>query len=242
VVKCALERLAMRDESSLVGAKRFATLYVDASCEVQRAADKAIAWRGALRGRTCTAEGTSPLSRDKGILQVLLDRMISDASREMASDLAVRVLGLDGKPSERSFASEEQRASIGGLDDGPLGDATLSQRVTPAELTRALRDEARLTRAAGWNARAMAAGPGEPWSTEGPVALDDDDLVRFYQYKALARQASPATLAQLRVAAATEGDALLRELVKDSLASGGLGLARPAKNASAVTSGATTSP
>jgi len=75
----------------------------------------------------------------------------------------------------------------------------------------------------------------------GGLALDDDEQVRFYQYKALARAGTPEALAQLRAAAPREEDSLLAELVKDSLASVGIGLSRRT-NAASVTSGATTSP
>ena len=81
-------------------------------------------------------------------------------------------------------------------------------------------------RAAAWNVAAMASGPGEPWPAAEKVALDDDPLVRFVQYKALARVGSAGTLEQLKNAAQKEEEALLSEFLKDALASGGVGVAR----------------
>jgi len=51
----------------------------------------------------------------------MIDRMMSDAAREMASDLLVRVLGLTGVPSARAFEDEQQQKEIAGIDDGDLG-------------------------------------------------------------------------------------------------------------------------
>ena len=45
-----------------------------------------------IRGRA-TAVGGSTFGRDGSMMQKLADRMMSDASREMASDLTVRALG-----------------------------------------------------------------------------------------------------------------------------------------------------
>jgi hypothetical protein len=233
--RCTLDRFAVRDEVKLAGAGRLAALYVDASCEVERLADHAVAWKGELRGRAAALGTTSPLAPSLPLVQSLVDRMVSDAAREMASDLAIRVLGLEAGPSARVFADDAARATGAGIDDGPLGAAALAQTITP-EVTKAKKDEAAATRAAAWNAIAMN---GEEPLDE--LALDDDEMVRFYQYKALARAGTPEALAQLRAAAPREEDSLLAELVKDSLGSVGIGVARRT-NATSVTHGTTTSP
>lgn len=159
------------------------------------------------------------------------------------ANLALRALRLQAAPSVRVFADEGQQRSLSGLDDTPWGAAALQENGAAVE--RALRTlDARdaVLRAAAWNVLAMAAGPGEPWPAGESLTLDGDPLVRFVQYKALGRHASPAALAQLRSAASSEGDAVLSELLRDVVASGGIGVARTAANASAVTSGTTTSP
>jgi hypothetical protein len=240
-VRCTLDRFAMRDESAMAGAERFATLYVDAACEIERSADHVLAWRGELRARAAAADGASPLSRDRGALQVLIDRMTADVTRELVSDLVVRVLGLETTASQRVFRDESERTRAGGVDDGPPGADALTGHANLEALQGAMHDDASHVRAAAWNAVAMASGPDE--TAELPTLdRDDDQLVRFFQYKALARRGTRAALAQLRTLASREDDALLAELARDALASEGLGLSRPTKNASAVTNGVTTSP
>jgi hypothetical protein len=81
-------------------------------------------------------------------------------------------------------------------------------------------------RAAAWNVVAMAAGPGDPWQAGATLHLDDDALVRFVQYKALARLGTPAALHQLSSAAEREDDPVLSELVADAIKTGGTGLPR----------------
>jgi hypothetical protein len=72
----------------------------------------------------------------------------------------------------------------------------------------------------------MSVGPGDAWTAGEKMHLDDDPLVRFQQYKALARLGTPGSLEQLRAMAEKEDDALLSEFVRDAIASGGIGLVR----------------
>src|SRR5581483_8311376 len=110
-------------------------------------------------------------------------------------------------PSVRVFADEGEQRSRSGLDDTPWGPAALQENAAAVEhAMRSLDRRDAVMRAAAWNVVAMAAGPGEPWPAGEALALDDDALVRCVQYKALGRHASPASLAQLRSAAAREGD------------------------------------
>ena len=242
-VRCALDRFAVRSATIVTENTERLALYVDLSCEARRTLDGAPVWRGELRGRTC-AEGGNVLGTSIGVTQRLVDRALSDAAREMASDLAVRALALRSAPSARAFEDEGEQRARAGIDDSAWGPAVLMEN--PAVVARALRSlDAHDTaaRAAVWNVVAMASGPDDPWEGGDAMALDDEPLVRFQQYKALARRASPASLAQLRAAAGKEGDELLAELARDALASGGTGVARSKRtNASAATNGATTRP
>ena len=240
-VKCTLDRFAVRVENGVT--RRLATLYADAQCDVVRAADSRVAWRGEIRGRACTREASS-IERGSPGVQRMIDRMMSDAAREMASDLLVRVLGLTGVPSARAFEDEQQQKEIAGIDDGDLGTAALAERILDrAALDRALADRQAPARAAAWNVVAMSVGPGDAWPLGDTFVPDGTASVRFYQYKALAREASAATLVQLEEAAAGEKDALLLEMARDSLASGGIAFPRsPRAKANTVTNGTTTSP
>jgi hypothetical protein len=241
-VRCTLDRFAVRSETRVTESDQLLALYADLSCEARRTRDGAAVWRGALRGRACE-RGSNVLGSNVGLTQTLATRALADASREMASDLALRALGLQAAPSARVFADEGQQRALSGLDDSPWGAAALQENGAAVE--RALRTlDARdaVLRAAAWNVVAMAAGPGEPWRASESLVLDDDPLVRFVQYKALGRHASPASLAQLRSASASEGDSLLSEMLRDTVATGGLGVARTPAKASAVTNGTTTSP
>jgi hypothetical protein len=202
-------------------------LYADLSCDAKRASDGAVVWRGELRGRACE-EGSNVLGTSLGVTQRLVNRALSDAAREMVSDLALRALGLRAVPSARAFADESQQHSAGGIDDTPWGAAALEE--SPGAVDHALHTlDARDTtlRAGAWNVVAMAASPDDPWLAGEKLALDDEPLVRFVQYKALARHGGDVALAQLKSAADREGDGLLVELARDSLASGGIGIARP---------------
>jgi hypothetical protein len=226
-VRCALDRFAVRTETRVTENAELLALYADLSCEARRANDGAIVWRGELRGRACE-EGSNVLGTSMGVTQHLVNRALSDAARELASDLALRALGLRAVPSVRAFADESQQQSSGGLDDTPWGAAALEENpsaVDHALHTLDLRDAT--LRAGAWNVVAMASSPDDPWLAGEKLALDDEPLVRFVQYKALARHGGDAALAQLKSAAEKEGDSILVELARDSLASGGIGVARP---------------
>jgi hypothetical protein len=225
-VRCTLDRFAMRTRESVTESREFLALYADLSCEASRATDHAPVWRGELRARTFS-EAANVLGSDTGTRQRLLGRALSDAARELASDLALRALGLLAEPSARVFADAEQEHARAGLDDSPFGATALQQTgAGSASLQRAIADTSASVRAAAWNALAMSAGPGDPWGTGAKLTLDDDVAVRFAQYKALARLGSDAALEQLRVAARSEGDPLLAELLADALKTGGTGMAR----------------
>jgi hypothetical protein len=250
-VACTLDRFAIRRDSTVTESHVFATLYVDLSCDASRAADHTPVWRGELRGRAA-ATGGSLFENDMVTLQRLVDRMVSDASREMASDLAIRALALTADPGQRVFADDATQRELGGTDDSTLGAGALSESAAavPGLLTQlgatasgaAPVDAA--ARAAVWNAVAMSVGPGDAWAAGDRLRLDDEPFVRFYQYKALARLASPAALAQLAGARDHEDSALLTELLSDALASGGIGFGRSRRpaNASAVSNGTPTKP
>jgi hypothetical protein len=242
-VRCALDRFAVRSAKNPIESIERLALYADLSCEARRNVDDAAVWRGELRGRSC-AEGGNVLGTSIGVTQRLVDRALSDAAREMASDLAVRALALRTAPSARAFEDEGEQRARGGLDDSAWGPAVLMEN--PAVVARALRSldtHDAASRAAVWNVVAMASGPDEPWGAGESLTLDDDAYVRFEQYKALARRGSPASLAQLRLAVAKEGDELLAEMARDALASGGTGFRRSMRtNASAATNGTATRP
>jgi len=225
-VRCVLDRFAVRPETHVTENAELLALYADLFCEAKRANDGVLVWRGELRGRACE-EGTNVLGTSVGVTQSLVNRALSDAAREMASDLALRALGLRAVPSTRVFADEAQQHTASGLDDTPWGAAALEE--SPGAVDHALRTlDARdaTLRAAAWNVVAMASSPGDPWLAGEKLALDDEPLVRFVQYKALARHGGDVALAQLKSAADKEGDRLLVELARDSLASGGIGIAR----------------
>jgi hypothetical protein len=225
-VHCTLDRLALREHADMTDSEAMVVLYVDLSCEAKRASDGAPVWRGALRGRTGSS-APNLLASDKSTTQRLADRAFSDAAREMASDLAVRALALVGEPSARVFTDETGQRTGAGLDDSPYGPAALLENAAavPGAL-RSLGEHDSTMRAAAWNVAAMAAGPGEPWMAGERMTLDDDPLVRFEQYKALGRLGSAGAKRQLSLATEKEGDVLLAEFLRDSLASGGIGLAR----------------
>lgn len=225
-VRCTLDRFALRHHASVTEGRALLALYADLSCEATRVADGRAAWRGELRARTCAAE-SHLLGSDPGTTKRLADRALSDAAREMASDLAIRALGLTAEPSARVFADEAEQQAGAGLDDSPFGPAALSETAGAMDAAmRATSDHDPQLRAAAWNVVAMAAGPGDPWQAGATLSLDDDALVRFVQYKALARLGSPAALQQLAAAGAREDAPILSELVADALKSGGTGLPR----------------
>jgi hypothetical protein len=215
--RCTLDRFALRSRSSVLGSEEMLVLYADLSCEAKRREDGAIVWRGEIRGRTA-ASAPNVLGSDANTTQRLADRATSDAAREMASDLALRALSLRGEPSARVFADEAQLRAEGGLDDTPYGPAALQENPAAVEgAMRGMSEHDATMRAAAWNVAAMAARPGEPWPAPEKVSLDENPLVRFVQYKALARLGTAAASAQLRAAAQKEDEALLVEFLKDGL-------------------------
>jgi len=234
----------VRVQSDISDARAIAAVYVDLSCEAIRARDRVMVWRGMLRGRSAASAATG-LSADSGMIQQLLDRAMSDVTRELASDLALRALALESGPSQRVFADQDAMKATGGLDDSPYGALALGEVGTSPPVPFEEMDKLDVVpRAAAWNAIAMGAGPGEPWLAGDRMRLDDEAFVRFHQYKALARLGSQRSLGELRAAADLESDKLLAELVRDALQSGGIGLARSVRptNASAVTNGTTIKP
>ncbi len=242
VARCRLDRFAMRTKSESALGRTLASLYVDLGCDVSRKADKALVWRGALRGRGAAAADTSVFANDDQMLQSLADRLMSDVSRELASDLAVRVLSLKTKSSGRVFANEAAEREGAGINDTSLGGAALSESQEAAKAAAAsLRDPDPMVRAAAWNVIAMAAAPDEEWVGGVDDRIDDDAYVRFFQYKAFARHGSKATLSALRRAFRVEPQELLEEFLKDILTSEGL-VVRGGRKASAETNGTTTSP
>jgi len=225
-VRCTLDRFALRRHASVTEGRALLALYTDLSCEARRTADGLAVWRGELRARTCSAE-SHLLGSDPGTSRRLVNRALSDAARELASDLAIRALGLVAEPSARVFADEGDQRTTAGLDDSPFGPAALSETTASMDAAmRATSDHDPELRAAAWNVVAMAAGPGDPWQAGGTLSLDDDALVRFVQYKALARLGTPAALRQLASAAAREDESVLSELAADVIKSGGTGLPR----------------
>ena len=227
-VRCSLDRFALRMRMGMIGSATIATMYVDLGCAVETRTGQALIWRGALRSRSMATAATplTPLSSETALVQSLADRTMSDASRELASDLAVRVLGLGGVPSARVFADEAARAASGGVDDTLYGAVALAEAPDRVGLALpSLRDADPAVRAAVWNAVAMAAGPGDRWFA-GDAPPDDEPVVRFYQYKALARSGSRVSLAKLRDLKKHEEEAWLVEMIDDALATSGLGLAR----------------
>jgi hypothetical protein len=239
-IRCRLDRFALRQSSNMTETHAMASLYADLMCEAARRGDGATVWRGELRGRAASA-ASSGFSTDLSMVQRLADRMMSDVVREMSADLAVRALGLSTEASGRVFADEQAQHDLAGMDDSTFGTAALAEdwRLVPT-IVKSLASLEPMARAAGWNAVAMAAGPGDAWTAGDHLRLDEDPLVRFYQYKALARLGSPTALGELGRALDGEDEPLLAELVQDALSTGGIGFART--HANAATSGATTSP
>jgi hypothetical protein len=225
-VRCRLDRFAVRLRATMTESREMVALYADLSCEGRRNPDGAIVWRGELRGRTC-ASGPNVLGSDANTQRRLTDRALSDVAREMASDLAVRGLALAAEPSARVFVDEAQQRELSGLDDSPYGPAALAENEAAVQgALRALGEHDAPTRAAAWNVAALAAGPGDPWLGGDQLRLDEDPLVRFVQYKALARLGTQTALSQLGATVDKEDHPLLAEFLRDALASHGIGLAR----------------
>jgi hypothetical protein len=225
-VRCSLDRFAVRVHAGMTDSEEMVTLYADLSCEARRANDGAVVWRGELRGRTCAA-APNVLGSDANTTRRLADRAVSDAAREMASDLAVRALALLADPSARVFADEAQLRAGAGLDDTPYGAGALEENEGAVEgAMRASGERDAGIRAAAWNVVAMAAGPGDRWTAGESLRLDEDPFVRFVQYKALARLGTATALAQLGAAADREEHPLLTEFLRDAIATRGIGLGR----------------
>jgi hypothetical protein len=226
VARCTLDRFAPRRHMGITEGRELLVLYVDLSCEARRASDHAVVWRGELRGRSAAA-APNVIGSDANVTARLVDRSMSDASREMASDLATRALALSSEPSSRVFADETQMRATAGLDDAPYGPAALQENrgAVPGAL-RSLGEHEATMRASAWNVAAMAAGPGDPWPAGGAMRLDEDPLVRFVQYKALARFGGDSARARLEQASKEEDEPLLVEFVRDALATEGTGLPR----------------
>ena len=243
VARCTVNRFAIRTHSLATSSTSLTTMYVDLACTALRKQDRAPVWQGELRARTASRSAVI-FAGDDGSLQSRTARMFGAAVRELASDLAVRALGLGASPSARVFRDEAAARIFSGIDDSPLGPAALAEKPDGvAPVLPDLKDPDSTTRASAWNVVAMAAGPGDPWDAGSSLSLDDDPFVRFFQYKALARLGSPGAMAQLRKALGDESEPQLRELLSDAIGSGGTGLARPpSTKASAPTNGKTTSP
>jgi hypothetical protein len=239
--ECRLDRFAIRTHSAMSSSSALTTMFVDMSCTARRRQDGAPVWRGELRARTVATAGVL-FAGDDGSLESRVTRMFGDASRELASDL-VRALALGSSPSARVFRNEAAARIQSGIDDTPLGPAALAEKPEGvAPVLPSLKDEeSPLTRASAWNVVALAAGPADPWLAGASLALDQDAYVRFYQYKALGRLGTPPALRQLQAALGSEDEPQLAELLRDTLASGGIGVTR-STNASAATKGSTTSP
>ena len=134
------------------------------------------------------------------------------------------------------------------MNDGQLGPVALSgdpKTVVDQAVPELLSRIAGL-RATAWNAVAMASSPDQPWIGGIDTVLDDDAYVRFFQYKALARHGSRATLLELRRAHKRENQDLLKEFLKDAVQSDGLSFLRnsrtPAEAQTTTTIGDDTSP
>jgi len=223
--RCRLDRFALRRDSDKEHG--YMIVYVDLGCDVKRKADSVAVWRGELRGRSAALASRQFFSDAKVMDQILADRAMSDVTRELVSDLAIRVLGLQGKPSARVFADQDAERQLAGVDDTPAGAAALAQDAEAANtFTEAAhrRDLDGATRAAAWNAVAMASGPDRPWIGGIETGIDDDTFIRFFQYKALARHATPPTLRELKTALKHEENDLLLEFLHDLEGTGGLGL------------------
>jgi len=225
VIKSRLDRFALRRDSDK--GYGYALLYVDLRCEIKRKADSAPVWRGELRGRSA-ALGARQFFSDSHVMdQILADRLLSDVTRELASDIAVRILELSGKPSARVFADQDAEQQLAGVNDGPAGVAALTQDPQAAEKLAEMAHTSvndRLARAAAWNAIAMASGPDRPWVGGIDTGIDKDTFIRFFQYKALARHATIPTLRELKTARGKEENDLLKEFLVDLDSTSGLGL------------------
>lgn len=246
VVQCKLDRFALRMDTELRHA--IAVLYVDLNCSMFVKSDHALVWRGELRGRGMTGGPKNAFDHEDDMWQAYADRIMSDVVRELATDIAVGALHLQQTVSARAFANEDAEHQTAGVNDSPLGPVALSGDVALAtrDAVPELRSRVAGIRATAWNAIAMASSPDSAWIGGVDTVLDDDAFVRFFQYKALARHGSRATLLELRRAHKRENQDLLKEFLKDAVESDGLGFPRnirtPADTQTTTTNGDDTSP
>ncbi|MEO8874880.1 MAG: hypothetical protein ABI461_04765 [Polyangiaceae bacterium] len=228
-VKCRLDRFALRTDTQLRYA--IALLYIDLNCTVLAKTDGSIAWRGELRGRGIGAGGKKEFDGEDAMWQAFTDRSFSDVTRELVSDLGIGALGLKGTAGVRAFSNDDTEKATASVDDSTLGPVVLAEDValTRRDAVPELQSRISPMRATAWNAVAMSSFPDEPWIGGVDTVLDVDAFVRFFQYKALARHGSRATLTELRRAYKIENQDLLKELLKDLVASDGLNFPRQAR-------------
>jgi hypothetical protein len=229
LVKCRLDRFAFRTDTELRYA--IAILYVDLNCNVTTKSNGALAWRGELRGRGIAAARKNEFDHEDEMWQAFADRTMSDVTRELASDIAVGALDLRGSAAVRSFANDDAEKATSSVNDGPLGAVALAEDVgqTKRMAVPELKSRFSAVRATAWNAVALASFPDEPWIGGIDTVLDEDAYVRFFQYKALARHGSRATMLDVRRAYKKENQDLLKEFLKDLVASDGLTFPRQAR-------------
>lgn len=229
VVRCRLDRFAFRTDTQLRYA--MAILYVDMNCTVNTKSDNTLAWRGELRGRGVAGARKNEFDHEDDMWQAFADRTMSDVTRELASDIAVGALSLQGSATVRAFSNDDTEKATSAVNDGALGPVALAE--DPAQTKRLavpeLTSRFSAVRAVAWNAVALASFPDEPWIGGIDTLLDDDAYVRFFQYKALARHGSRATLLEVRRAHKRETQDLLKEFLKDLVASDGLTFPRQAR-------------
>ncbi len=228
-VKCRLDRFAFRTDTELRYA--IALLYVDLSCTAFLKSDNSIAWRGELRGRSIAAGRKTEFDHEDTMWQAFADRTMSDVTRELVSDLGTGALDLRGTPGARVFANEDAEKATTSVDDSPLGLLGLAQEIPQTKHAAPSEIHSRFSavRASAWNAIALASFPDEPWIGGIDTMFDEDAYVRFFQYKALARHGSKATLQEVHRAHKKENQDLLKEFLKDLIASDGLSFPRQAR-------------
>jgi hypothetical protein len=246
VVQCKLDRFAFRTDTELRYA--IAILYSDMNCSMFIKSDHTLVWRGELRGRAVAAGPKNEFDHEDDLWQAYADRTMSDMVRELATDIAVGALHLQQTVSARSFPNEDAEHQTAGVNDGQLGPVALSgdPKTVADQAVPELLSRIAGMRATAWNAVAMASSPDQPWIGGIDTVLDDDAYVRFFQYKALARHGSRATLLELRRAHKRENQDLLKEFLKDAVQSDGLSFLRnnrtPAEAQTTTTIGDDTSP
>jgi hypothetical protein len=229
IVRCRLDRFAFRTDTQLRYA--LAILYVDLSCTITTKSDNTLAWRGELRGRGIAAARKNEFDHEDDMWQAFADRTMSDVTRELASDIAVGALDLRGSATVRAFSNDDTEKATSAVNDGALGPVALAEDVpqTKRLAVPELTSRFSAVRAVAWNAVALASFPDEPWIGGIDTVLDEDAFVRFFQYKALARHGSRATLLEVRRAHKRETQDLLKEFLKDLVASDGLTFPRQAR-------------